>query len=318
MFERILIPLDGSARGELILSQVGRILRREDSQVLLLRVLDVPPILRDLETVPFLLKEREEAEKYIHELERRLSGQGAKVRGRVKEGPASAAILEAAREENATMIAMTTHGRGGLARWVMGSVAEKVARASDVPILIVRSFREASHGDVVPVSEQELPFRRILVPVDGSPTSMGVIEAAEEFARLFGSEVLVLHVWPLNLSPVYVAPGVPVFSTDPASIFPTPTPEKDEMTAQAAERFRRAGLQVTRMSTSGDAASEILDLSLAKGVDLVAIGTHGRSGVSRWVLGSVAERVLRHARTPVLLVRPHSPEGHPGPERKGQ
>src|SRR5437016_4847558 len=111
MFERILIPLDGSSRAELILSQVSRILRKEDSEILLLRVLDVPPMLRDLETVPFLLKEREKAEKYLGEVERRLSGQGAKVRGRVEEGPAAVAILEVARKENTTMIAMTTHGR---------------------------------------------------------------------------------------------------------------------------------------------------------------------------------------------------------------
>jgi nucleotide-binding universal stress UspA family protein len=311
MFERILIPLDGSWRAELILSQVARILRREDSEVLLLRVLDVPPLVRDLEAVPFLLKAREEAEKYIHELELRLSERGAKVRGRVEEGPVAAAILDVARKENTTMIAMTTHGRSGFARWVMGSVAEKVARASEVPILMVRSFREAPHGDVEPASEEELPFRRILVPVDGSPTSMEAVDAAEEFARLFGSEILLLHVWPVQLAPLYIAPGVPVFNTNPASIFPTPSPEKDEMTAQAAERFRRAGLQVTRMSTSGDAASEILDQSVAKGADLVALGTHGRSGVSRWVLGSVAERVLRHARTPVLLIRSHPRELRP-------
>jgi nucleotide-binding universal stress UspA family protein len=223
------------------------------------------------------------------------------------EGPAAAVILDAAREEAATMIAMTTHGRGGLARWVMGSVAEKVARASDVPVLLVRSFRETPQGEIEPEA-QELPFRKILVPVDGSPTSIAVVDAVEEFARLFGSEVLVLHVWPINLAPVYVAPGLPVFSTDPAGIFPIPTPEKDEMTAPSAERLRRAGLQVTRITASGDAASEILDQCQTRGADLVALGTHGRSGVSRWVLGSVAERVLRHARTPILLVRTPSRE----------
>jgi nucleotide-binding universal stress UspA family protein len=305
MFRRILIPLDGSPRAELILAQIARILRREDSEVLLLRVLDLPPILRDLDSVPFLPKTREEAENYVRDLERRLSDQGARVRGRVMEGPAAAAILDAAREEGATMIAMTTHGRGGLARWVMGSVAEKVARASEVPVFLVRSFQEKAQGGGEPAA-QELPFRRILMPVDGSPTSMAVVEAVEEFARLFECEVLVLHVWPLQLSPVYVAPGIPVFSTDPSGIFPIPPPEKDEMTAPSAERLRRAGLQVTRISASGDAASEILDQCHARGADLVALGTHGRSGVSRWVLGSVAERVLRHARTPILLVRPAS------------
>ena len=282
MFERILIPLDGSPRAEVILAQVSRILRRQDSEVLLLRVVN---------------DSREEAEAYLREVEQRLSGRGARVRGRVAEGPVAAAILDVAHQERSTMIAMSTHGRGGLARWVLGSVAEKVARASEIPLLLVRSFLET------PAAAPELPFRKILIPIDGSPTSLAAVEATAEFARQFESEVLVLHVWPIAVSPLYVAPGIPVFSTDPASIFPTPSPDKDPITAPAAERFRQSSIPVTRLSTSGDVASEILDQSVEKGVDLVALGTHGRSGVTRWVLGSVAERVLRHARTPILLVR---------------
>jgi len=298
MFERILIPLDGSARAEVILSQVSRILRREDSEVLLLRVRDEAPKARE--------EASEEADKnaeaYIREVERRLSGRGARVRGRVVEGPVAASILDVAHQERSTMIAMTTHGRTGLSRWIMGSVAEKVARSSKIPLLLVRSFLETPAAGAAP----ELSFKRILVPIDGSPTSLAAVEATAEFARLFESEVLVLHVWPIVLSPMYVAPGVPVYSTEPAAIYPIPSPDQDEMTAPAAERFRQAGIPLTRLSTSGDAASEILDQSVSQGADLVALGTHGRSGVSRWVLGSVAEKVLRHARTPVLLVRARS------------
>jgi nucleotide-binding universal stress UspA family protein len=121
-------------------------------------------------------------------------------------------------------------------------------------------------------------------------------------AVLFNSEVLVLQVWP-PIAPLYVLPGVPVFNPDPAAIFLTPEPERDKMTAPAAEQFRGAGLKVTRMSTDGDAAADIIDRSKAEGADLIAMGTHGRSGPSRWVLGSVAERVLRHAEVPLLLVR---------------
>jgi len=303
MLERILIPLDGSPRAEQILSQVARVLRREDSDVLLLRVAD------SSSNAP------EEAEKYIQDLERRLSDRGAKVRGRVVEGSVASAILDVARQEGSTMIAMTTHGRSGLARWAIGSVAEKVARASEVPVLLVRSFPENPVGKFQPDPARELPFRRILVPVDGSLISMAAVEAAGEFARLIESEVLVLHVWPPTLAPLYVAPGVPVYRTDPGALFPIPSPENDQMTAPAAERFRQAGLRVTRMTASGDPAAEILDQAQAKGADLVALGTHGRSGVSRWVLGSVAERVLRHSATPVLLVRASPPDRRRDPDR---
>jgi nucleotide-binding universal stress UspA family protein len=86
-------------------------------------------------------------------------------------------------------------------------------------------------------------------------------------------------------------------------ILPPVSSEKDPSTVQAAERFAQAGLPVERLSVLGDPAGEILDQSTNGGVDLIVMATHGRSGVSRWILGSVAERVLRHAEVPLVLVR---------------
>jgi nucleotide-binding universal stress UspA family protein len=227
---------------------------------------------------------------------RRFAEKGAKVNGRVVEGPAAQMILDASRDEGATMIAMTTHGRAGVARWVMGSVAEKVARASGVPLLLVRSFRRNPHGDLEPISPEEFPFRRILVPVDGSPTSMSVIAPAGKFAQLFGSEILLLHVRPPDLLSLEAGLPPPPISAD-----------KDETTAKAAERFGQAGLKTTRITVDGEPASEIVDQSAARGVDLIAMASHGRSGLSRWALGSVAERVLRSTTLPLLVVPTPSP-----------
>jgi nucleotide-binding universal stress UspA family protein len=302
MFERILIPLDGSPRAELILSQIGRILRREDSELLLLRVVDIPQPVGGLEAsaavdvTALRRQEREAAQKYLHDMTRRFAEKGAKVNGRVVEGPAAQMILDASRDEGATMIAMTTHGRAGVARWVMGSVAEKVARASGVPLLLVRSFRRNPHGDLEPISPEEFPFRRILVPVDGSPTSMSVIAPAGKFAQLFGSEILLLHVRPPDLLSLEAGLPPPPISAD-----------KDETTAKAAERFGQAGLKTTRITVDGEPASEIVDQSAARGVDLIAMASHGRSGLSRWALGSVAERVLRSTTLPLLVVPTPSP-----------
>ena len=86
-------------------------------------------------------------------------------------------------------------------------------------------------------------------------------------------------------------------------ILPPVSSEKDPLTVQAGEQFTKAGLSVERLSVLGDPAGEILDQSLAAGIDLIVMATHGRSGLSRWVLGSVAERVLRHVEIPLLLVR---------------
>jgi nucleotide-binding universal stress UspA family protein len=301
MFERILVPLDGSARAELILSQVSRILRREDSEILLLRVVDAPAAFSRVSLGAIWDLEREEAQKYVHNLARRFHDKGAKVHARVAEGAPADVILDTARKEGSTLIAMSTHGRSGLVRWALGSVTEKVARASTVPLLVVRSFRRSSKGDLEPATPEELPFRKILVPVDGSPTSMSILDPAAKFGQLYGSDMLVLHVETPYVPPSPILPGMEVVLP---SMVPPPTPtEKDPVTEKAAKRFVQAGLQATRLTTVGEPASEILDLSVNRGMDLVALGTHGRSGLSRWAMGSVAERVLRSTEVPLLIIR---------------
>jgi len=301
MFERILVPLDGSPRAELILSQIARILRRDDAEVLLLRVVDIPEAVGRISLAILRQKEREEAQQYLHDIILRFGDKAEKIHARVAEGWTAEVILETARTEGATMIAMTTHGRTGLARCALGSIAEKVARASNVPVLLVRSFRRSAKGDLEPLVPAELPFRRILVPVDGSPTSMSAIGAAEKFAHLYESEILVLHVVPPYMPPGAMLPGM-----EAAIPFTRPEPlasDEDPVTAQAADRFRHSGLQASRLTVEGEPASEILELSINRSADLIALGTHGRSGLQRWALGSVAERVLRSTEVPLLLVR---------------
>jgi nucleotide-binding universal stress UspA family protein len=316
MFERILVPLDGSPRAELILSQVSRILHRKDSEVLLVRAVNVPAQIGRVNMSSVRSAQREEAHKYIHELTERFREKGARVDGRVVEGYPADAILETARIEGSTMIALCTHGRTGFARWALGSVAEKVARASAVPVLLVRSFRRTPEGDLEPQAAQELPFRRILVPVDGSPTSMSILGPARKFAQLYDSSILLLHVETPFVPPSPVLPGMEVAL--PAMVPTATLSAEDEVTARAAEPFAKAGLNVSRLTTVGEPASEILDLSTNREMDLIAIGTHGRTGLERWALGSVAERVLRSAEVPLLLVRtPVDKEpAKPAPEKE--
>ena len=297
MFERILIPLDGSPRAERILDQIGRILPKEYSEVILLQVVDLPLMIKGAEpaiqsdTDGLRLLQREEARKYLDGVGRRLSGSVAGTSIEVAEGSPAETILRKARSLKATMIAMTTHGRTGMARWALGSVAEKVARGSDVPLLLLRSFGPESAA----VSPQTLTFRRILVPLDGSPAAVSAVAAAKELAQLFGAEVLLLHAeFP------YILPGPELGS------YPTPIPspaEKDPVTEKASDELIGAGIRVQRLTEVGDPASVILDQSQAAHADLIVMATHGRSGIARWVLGSVAERVLRGARIPLLLVR---------------
>ena len=313
MFDRILIPLDGSPRAELILGQVARILRRKDSELLLLRVVEIPSEVR-LGQAPRAMcraceRERADAQRYIDDLVRKLEERGARVRGRVVEGVAAATILEQATQERATLIAMTTHGRTGLSGWLVGSVAEKVARSSPIPVLLIRSFRPTPLGDLQPATARELPFRRILVPTDGSPAAAAAIGPAAMLAQLFEADVAALHVEiPMPIGEMGYAPVVNA----------TPS-EKDPVTAEAADRFGDFGLTAKRYTVVGYPAEVILDLTHSEEIDLIAMATHGRSGFSRWFLGSVAERVLRHAGVPLLLV-PAGKAGRTeaGREKKGR
>lgn len=301
MFDRILIPLDGSPRAELILGQVARILRRKDAEVLLLRVVDVPQPSR-LEPARRIAyddvraRERTQAYEYIHALAARMSDQGIRARGCIAEGPAASTIVDLAVKEEATLLAMSTHGRTGIARWFLGSVAEKIVRASPVPMLLVRSFRPTPLGDLQPATVAELPFRKILVPTDGSAAAETAVEPAGKFAQMFDAKLVVLHAEPPVVIPGYGEMGIP-------AVFPPTPSESDPVTKGAADRFRGLGLTVLRRTVTGDAAGVILDQSHSDGVDLIVMATHGRSGMSRWMLGSVAERVLRHAEVPLLLSR---------------
>jgi nucleotide-binding universal stress UspA family protein len=278
VFERILVPLDGSELAESVLHQVRRLLMRKDGEIRLLRVVTLPPATEGDAGLPLDLL-WSQATEYLQGVERRLSEQGARVKMKVVEGFAADAILETAKGCCATMIAMSTHGRTGLARWVFGSVAEKVLRASPIPVLVVPSF-QGSGGDAFPTGAREIPFRTILVPVTSEERSLEIVPPAIEFARLFESKVLALNVCQGQECTVPL----------------------HEM-RKAYELFREAGVPAEPLVKQGDAAAQILETCRETGADLIAMTTHGRSGPSRWVLGSVAEKVLRGANVPLLVLR---------------
>ena len=294
MLEKILIPVDGTPRSEAVLWHLARLLRGRESQVVFLRVIE--PILGypGVETGAIVETERAEAKAYFKELKERLPARDARVTGLIREGYPADVILHVAKEERATLIAMGTHGRTGIARWAWGSVAEDVLRRADVPVLLTRSDRSEGAG-WIPASPEEAPFRRLLVPTDGSEAAAAALPVAAAVAREFGAEIVALHVVPehaelvMGHTAVLDAPPSPELGRRIAAEFVAPLTDE--------------GLKTRAEGVAGDAGEKILETAARDGADLIVMGTHGRSGLARLGLGSVTERVLRGATVPMLVVR---------------
>ena len=273
MFDRVLVPLDGSPTAEAVLPRLRRLIQAKPAEVLLVQAVTLPMGV-ELDAAQVLEAERAQAVSYLDSLKRRLAGEGIPARSIVRSGGAGELILDVAEQEKPDLIAMTSHGRSGVSRWLLGSVAEKVLRASPVPVLALRSFEPSG----APAVDREP--RRILVGV-GSEGGLQVLDPVIALGRLYGAHVLLLNV----------CEGHPQCSV--------PVP----WMTRAYEAVKAAGLTAEPIMRMGEPAHEILEAAKELKADLVALTTHGRKGPSRWLLGSVAERILRTSPLPLLVVR---------------
>jgi len=198
----------------------------------------------------------------------------------LRDGVPAEEIVRAAREKKADLIALSTHGRSGAFRLVAGSVAEEVLRRADVPVLVTRP------STVIQES------RRIVVALDGSDRSEAILPDVERLARKLDAEVHVIRVVQL-----VIAAGM--------GEVPVALPPEDPMPylKGVVRRLEAAGLKATAVALEGGAADAILRYVEEASASLLCMATHGRSGLTRLMLGSVAEEVLRKAPCPVLLRR---------------
>lgn len=304
MLHRILVPLDGSELAAKALVQARRLLRGPETDVILVRVVETGG-LDPVHSAAVTPRLRLEASDYLARLKNDLVRSGIKARPVVGEGLAWEQIVDVARREEATLIVMTSHGRTGLARWVLGSVAEKVIRSSRIPVLVLRSFETGATGLESAVPGVELAFHKLLVPVDGGDLSLAALDPAARVAHVFGASVVLVQVesrfdYPPGtfmsrlVDPPKVSPGL--LPADPA-----------RRLDHAGEWLAARGLTVTTLRVGGDAASRIVDLPRELGADLIVMATHARAGLTRFILGSVAEKVLRHSELPLLIIPPPDP-----------
>lgn len=282
MLERILVPLDGSTLAEKILGVLEPVLTRRDACVQLVRAIEPPATMNPSLYARLLEERRIEARAYLEERVSGLKTAGVRAGGSVFEGYPPEVILHAVETQEATLVAMTTHGRTGLARWQLGSVAEKVIRASKVPVLVGRSFTADPDGSRSESHPQEFRIRRVVLPIDPGDSSRAAVEPALEVARLFEAEVILVGV---------------LQTTAPDSTLP---PAFEEIRQAIADRGMHAEIALK----AGDPAGEILAVARESQAGMIVMASRGRRGLPRWLLGSVAERIVRTAHVPVLVVPP--------------
>jgi len=283
MFETILFPTDGSDEAERVLDLAIGLADAHDATLHVLNIADANRTsyaATDSGKTDVLV---EEGERIVDEAVDRAREHGVSVIESVIQGVPASTVTEYAERQEVGAIVVPTSGRGAVSRLVLGSVATRVIRTADVPVLSVR-----------PEAAIDYPFGDVLVASDGSATAGAAVERA---AVLAAAEGATLHV----LSVVEIAAyGPEAHATLTIDTFE----ERAENAVDAArEVAERHGVQVETYLEYGGVNASLLRGVEESGAELVVLGTHGRTGFDRYLLGSVAERTVRTAPVPVLTVR---------------
>ncbi|MCC7106471.1 MAG: universal stress protein [Chloroflexi bacterium] len=285
----ILVPLDGSPLSERALPYARVLARAVDGKIILVRSAQARTF-PGTDPTDEQVRAVEDAEAYLDGIATRLSEEGIQSEVAVPYGlPAEEIVAEVAIRDP-DLVVMSTHGRGGLGRWIYGSVADQVIRDCRKPILLIPATCERLWTLDRPI--------KVVVPLDGSPLAEAVFATIEQLATGYRSDLVVIRaVEPLNYA---YAEGYAYVALDPEAELA----EARDYVNAAAARLRETGLKVEAEVRSGYAAPTIEAVARARQADLIAMSTHGRGGLARLVMGSVATGTLQRSSVPLLLIRP--------------
>jgi nucleotide-binding universal stress UspA family protein len=300
----ILVPLDGSPEAEKAAGYAQSLLP-PDGDLVLLRVVAGPQDFESWKAVPPSVKaaisaSREAAREYLESVTGQLSANGPEVRTNVMVGDPADQILQSADAEQVDLVVMTTHGRGAGGRAIFGSVADRVARHGTRPTLLLRgpASVEGDYSSALP--------DRLVVPLDGSALAERALSVAARLAHGHGIPIQLIRVIALDeiLDEVWRDRQDGFLTMPEDETFEEARMHRervaDEYLAGHADRLRAQGVAVHHEVLNGSPVFALLDV--LKPGDLAVMTSHGRGGVRRWLLGSVAEKLVRHAPGPVLLV----------------
>jgi nucleotide-binding universal stress UspA family protein len=294
MLKNILVPVDGSAFGESALPIALKLSRQAAADIRLAMVNQPAGLMGGWEEAF-----QSTHMTYLESLEGKVAGVAAgSAPTALLDGDISDALCQEAIRSDSDLIVMSTHGLGGLSRMWLGSVADAVVRQSAIPVLLVRP--PEAEEQFLEVEEPKI--RRVLIPLDGSTLSEAAIEPALELGALFGASFTLLRVVPY---PIGAGSYLPNTIQTNASMLE----EAKEAARAYLERVRTSLEDGSReidwdVVVNRQPARGILDYAATNNADLVSIATHGRSALGRTLLGSTADKVIRGAHTPILIVRP--------------
>lgn len=291
----VLVPLDGSIVSEAALPYAEAFAAAGGGPLRLLAVVEREP--GGLSDIPADVRAhlehlREQSlEGYLGLTAGALRDRGAQVTTALVKGEPVDEILARADEDDVLAVVMATHGRGGIDRWLVGSVADKVLRMCTRPVLLVRP--PETHEPARKVS-----FHRVMVPLDGSPLAEAALAPAGQLAAATGAEVVLVRAepWLSSMVPVYgYLPDIDRMDTDAAA--------EAKAYLEGVRGRLPEGVRVETIVLRGAPSDMLVKFALHERVDLVVMATHGRGGLRRLVVGSSADRMVRSG-APVLLVRP--------------
>ena len=319
MFKKILVPLDGSEHSRKIIRWATGLASALRAEVVLVSVVD-PEEIEILEAtisevfdserggtttqmahspVDIINEAIGQAEKTLREEAKKIEAAGVTSSARVVSGPPAEMIVAEAHALEVDMIAMATRRESALVRGVLGSVTDRVLHSTSIPILTL------SPGDIGDSDDFELTPSRIIVPLDGSQLSESVVAQATELAKATGAELVFTEVLRLPFFGVGVA-GMEYGSGDYAGDFAVDA-QKVEITSYLndfVEEAEKAGIEASASVRTGSPARQIVEEATESENSMVVMGSHGAGGLKRWVIGSVADKVVRSARRPVLVIPP--------------
>jgi nucleotide-binding universal stress UspA family protein len=291
----MLIPLDGSSLAESVLPYARALAVALAPRIELLSVVESVDFGRQVRSNdPVTEVALQKSKQYLEDIAQSFAG--SSVNCAVEQGGAGEIIIDKAARDKGTLIAMASRGRSGIHRWLMGSVAEKVLRGAANPLLLVRGNDGAK-------SAGKATLTSIIVPLDGSQVAETVLPSIIELAKRLSVEIVLTRAYQIPVSAAYAGADAPYIPNHDALLNAVREEAGAYLDAKVHELRGNGVKKVSSISMVGAGADEIIDLATTTPDNFIAMCTHGRSGVKRWVLGSVTEKVARHSGDPVLIVR---------------